>query len=165
MKLKTALMSAVAGATMLSGAAAVAGGHGELNVAYFLEWPMPFQASKVSGAYDEALGMKVNWVSFDTGTSMSAAMASGDIDISVSQGVPPFVVATSAGQDLQIVDVAVSYADNDNCVVAAGLEIDKDSAGELAGKKSCSSIGNSCALRLLEANGSLWCVFGQSNCC
>jgi taurine transport system substrate-binding protein len=31
--------------------------------------------------------------------------------------------------------VAVSYADNDNCVVAEALEIDKDSAGELAGKK------------------------------
>tara|TARA_B100000780_G_scaffold115178_1_gene80773 strand:- start:2863 stop:3864 length:1002 start_codon:yes stop_codon:yes gene_type:complete len=141
MKLKTALMSAVAGATMMSGAAAIAGGHGELNVAYFLEWPMPFQAAKVSGAYDEALGMKVNWVSFDTGTAMSAAMASGDIDISVSQGVPPFVVATSAGQDLQIVDVAVSYADNDNCVVAAGLEIDKTSAGELAGKKVAVPLG------------------------
>ena len=103
MKLKTALKGAVAGLTLVSGSAAFAGGHGELNVAYFLEWPMPFQAAKVSGAYDAALGMKVNWVSFDTGTAMSAAMASGDIDISVSQGVPPFVVATSAGQDLQIV--------------------------------------------------------------
>jgi len=160
MKIKTALMSAVAGATMLSGAAAFAGGHGELNVAYFLEWPMPFQAAKVSGAYDEALGMKVNWVSFDTGTAMSAAMASGDIDISVSQGVPPFVVATSAGQDLQIVDVAVSYADNDNCVVASGLEIDKNSAGELAGKKSGRTIGHCSALRFFEANGPLRCVFG-----
>ena len=99
---------------MALGTALLAGSQGafaqdELNVAYFLEWPMPFQAAKVSGAYDEALGVKVNWVSFDTGTAMSAAMASGDIDISVSQGVPPFVVATSAGQDLQIVDVAVSY--------------------------------------------------------
>ena len=141
MKLKTALKSAVAGVTLVSGSAAFAGGHGELNVAYFLEWPMPFQAAKVSGAYDAALGMKVNWVSFDTGTAMSAAMASGDIDISVSQGVPPFVVATSAGQDLQIVDVAVSYADNDNCVVASGLEIDKNSAGELAGKKVAVPLG------------------------
>ena len=86
-------------------------------------------------------GMKVNWVSFDTGTAMSAAMASGDIDISVSQGVPPFVVATSAGQDLQIVDVAVSYADNDNCVVRSDLEIDKNSASELAGKKVAVPLG------------------------
>ena len=141
MKLKTTLMSAVAGTAMMSGAATLAGSHDTLNVAYFLEWPMPFQAAKVAGEYDKALGMKVNWVSFDTGTAMSAAMASGDIDISVSQGVPPFVVATSAGQDLQIVDVAVSYADNDNCVVRSELEIDKNSAGDLAGKKVAVPLG------------------------
>ena len=113
---------------------AIAGGH-EITVAYFLEWPMPFQYAKVEGLYDKALGKKVNWVAFDTGTAMSAAMASGDVQIAVSQGVPPFVVATSAGQDLQIVDVAVSYADNDNCVVAERLEIDKSNAKELEGKK------------------------------
>jgi taurine transport system substrate-binding protein len=72
---------------------------------------------------------------------MSAAMASGDIHISVSQGVPPFVVATSAGQDLQIADVAVVYNENDNCVVKSELEIDKDSAGELAGKKVAVPLG------------------------
>ncbi len=76
---------------------------------------MPFQFAKVQGMYEEALGVPVNWVCFDTGVAMSAAMAAGDIDISVSQGVPPFVVATSQGQDLQIIDVAVSYSDNDNC--------------------------------------------------
>ena len=113
----------------------------EITVAYFLEWPMPFQYAKEKGLYEEAMGVKINWVSFDTGTAMSAAMASGDVQIAVSQGVPPFVVATSAGQDLQIVDVAVSYADNDNCVVASALEIDKDSAGELAGKKVGVPIG------------------------
>lgn len=55
--------------------------------------------------------------------------------------MPPFVVATSAGQDLQIVDVAVSYADNDNCVVASALEIDKDTASDLAGKKVAVPLG------------------------
>jgi taurine transport system substrate-binding protein len=110
-------------------------------VGYLLEWPMPFLAAKASGAYDEALGMKVNWVSFETGTAMSAAMASGDVQISVSQGVPPFVVATSGGQDIQIVDVAVSYSENDNCVVRSEFEIDKDSAGELAGKKVAVPLG------------------------
>jgi taurine transport system substrate-binding protein len=72
---------------------------------------------------------------------MSAAMASGDVQLSVSQGVPPFVVATSAGQDLQILDVAVSYADNDNCVVRSELEIDASNAGELAGKKVAVPLG------------------------
>ena len=113
----------------------------EITVAYFLEWPMPFQFAKANGTYEEELGVKINWVSFDTGTAMSAAMASGDVQIAVSQGVPPFVVATSAGQDIQTVDVAVSYSDNDNCVVAEALEIDKTNAGELNGKKVGVPIG------------------------
>ena len=107
----------------------------EMTVAYFLEWPMPFQHAKVQGTYDAALGVKVNWVSFESGTSMSAAMASGDVQMAVSQGATPVVVATSAGQDLQILDVAISYADNDNCVVAERHEIDQGSAKELEGKK------------------------------
>ena len=138
MTLKRKLMGAVAGITMLAGGQAMAE---DITVGYFLEWPMPFQYAKVMGTYDEEMGVTVNWVSFDTGTAMSAAMASGDVQISVSQGVPPFVVAVSAGQDLQIVDVAVSYSENDNCVVAAKHEIDKDSAGELAGKKVAVPLG------------------------
>ncbi|WP_135506563.1 ABC transporter substrate-binding protein [Roseovarius aestuariivivens] len=142
MTLKTKLMSAAASAAMIAGATgAWAEAHGEITVGYFLEWPMPFQYAKVEGMYDDALGMTVNWRAFDTGTAMSAAMASGDVQLSVSQGVPPFVVATSAGQDLQIVDVAVSYAENDNCVVREELEIDKDSAGELEGKKVAVPLG------------------------
>jgi len=133
---------AVSGLAMLAALPVAAAGHlEEITVGYFLEWPMPFQAAKVSGAYDEALGLTVNWVSFDTGTAMSAAMASGDVQLSVSQGVPPFVVAASAGQDIQIVDVAVSYSDNDNCVVRSDLEIDADSASELAGKKVAVPLG------------------------
>jgi len=113
----------------------------EITVAYFLEWPMPFQYAKVKGIYDKELGVKVNWKSFDAGTAMSAAMASGDVHISVSQGVPPFVVATSAGQDLQIADVAVVYNENDNCVVKTALEITKDNTKELEGKKAGVPIG------------------------
>jgi taurine transport system substrate-binding protein len=132
MTLKTYLTGAVAGFALLGGAqAALADAHGEITVAYFLEWPMPFQFAKVNGMFDEAMGVKVNWVAFDTGTAMSAAMASGDVQMAVSQGVPPFVVATSAGQDLQIIDVAVSYSDNDNCVVRSDLEVDKTNAGEV----------------------------------
>ncbi len=142
MTITTNLMSAAAGLALMTGAApAFAAGHGEITVGYFLEWPMPFEFAKVNGLYDEALGMKVNWVSFDTGTAMSAAMASGDVQISISQGVPPFVVATSAGQDLQILDVAVSYSDNDNCVVRADKEITKDNAADLAGAKVAVPLG------------------------
>ena len=139
MKLKSRLMGAVAGVAALT-AAHVASAQ-EITVGYFLEWPMPFEYAKVQGTYDEEMGVTVNWVSFDTGTAMSAAMASGDVQLSVSQGVPPFVVAVSAGQDLQALDVAVSYSDNDNCVVHADNEIDKESADELAGKKVAVPLG------------------------
>lgn len=141
MTMRAILGGAAAAAALLAGQAALAQAD-ELTVAYFLEWPMPFQYAKVNGLYDERLGVKVNWVSFDTGTAMSAAMAAGDVDIAVSQGVPPFVVATSAGQNLQILDVAVSYSDNDNCVVRSDLEIDKNNAAEeLPGLKVAVPLG------------------------
>lgn len=132
---KSLIIGILASMTLLAMTPQRAAAAEDLTVAYFLEWPMPFQYGKVEGIYEKELGTKIKWVAFDTGTAMSAAMASGDVHISVSQGVPPFVVAASAGQDLQVVDVAVSYADNDNCVVAEALEIDKSNAKELEGKK------------------------------
>lgn len=113
----------------------------EITVGYFLEWPTPSQFAQVKKIYDKELGVDVKWVSFDAGTAMSAAMASGDVQISFSQGIPPFVVATSAGQDLQIVDIAVSYSDNVNCVVRSSLEISKENAEELQGKQAGVPIG------------------------
>ena len=112
-----------------------------LTVAYFQEWPTPSQFAQHQKLYDKALGIDIKWVAFDSGTAMSAAMASGDVQISFSQGIPPFVVATSAGQDIQIVDIAVSYAENDNCVVRSSLEIDRDNVKELAGKQVALPIG------------------------
>ena len=141
MSLRKTLMGAVAGVALLGGAPA-AYALDEITVAYFLEWPMPFEFAKVQGTYEAEMGVKINWRAFDTGTAMSAAMASGDVHLSVSQGVPPFVIASSAGQDIQILDVAVVYADNDNCVVRTDLEITKDNATELAGKKVALPIGS-----------------------
>jgi taurine transport system substrate-binding protein len=141
-KMKKTILGAVLGvAAALSTTTATADGHGEITVAYFLEWPMPMMVAKAAGTYDEALGMKVNWVSFETGVAMSAAMASGDVQIALSQGLPPFVVAVSGGQDLQLVDVAVSYAENQGCAVHSDLEITLETASELAGKKVAVPLG------------------------
>ncbi|MET1413532.1 ABC transporter substrate-binding protein [Roseibium sp. HPY-6] len=140
MTYKSKLVGTLAALGMVAGLPATSAAE-ELTVAYFLEWPMPFQYAKEKGLYDEALGVPINWVSFDTGTAMSAAMASGDVQIAVSQGVPPFVVAASAGQDLVLTDIAVSYSENDNCVVAETLEIDKSNAKELEGKQVGVPIG------------------------
>ena len=103
MTVKSKFMAGICATTLAMGAqAAFAGGHGEITVAYFLEWPMPFEYAKQMGTYDEELGVKVNWVSFESGVKMSAAMASGDVQLCVSQALPPVVVATLAGQDFQI---------------------------------------------------------------
>ncbi|MEO1398591.1 MAG: glycine betaine ABC transporter substrate-binding protein, partial [Pseudomonadota bacterium] len=143
MKILKTLAATLAGAAALTGAitTASADGHGELTVAYFLEWPTPNQFAQANKLYEKELGMKVKWVSFDAGTAMSAAMASGDVQISFSQGVTPFLVATAAGQDLTVVDVAVSYSDNDNCVVRSELEITKDNVVDLKGKKVAVPLG------------------------
>ena len=132
------------------GAAMPALSQDQLTVAYFQEWPMPFQFAKAEGAYDEQLGVPINWVAFESGTAMSAAMAAGDVQIAVSQGVLPFIAATSAGQDLKIIDIAASYADNENCVVAAGLEIDQESAAELEGKRVAVPMGTGAQYTFLQ---------------
>lgn len=139
MKLKSKLMSAAASVAVLAATSAAA--QDEITVAYFLEWPMPFEYAKQMGIYEEELGITINWRAFDTGTAMSAAMASGDVHIAISQGVPPFVVAASAGQDLQVIDVAVSYSDNDNCVVHESLEIDASNVEDLEGRRVGVPIG------------------------
>ena len=137
-------------AIALTGQAVSAEGRGEITVGYFLEWPMPFQVAKVQGDYDKALGKKVNWVSFESGVAMSVAMASGDVQIALSQGLPPFVIAASGGQDIQVVDVAVSYSENDSCVVADRLEIDKFSVSELAGKTVAVPLGTAAHYGFLQ---------------
>ncbi len=142
MKTLKTMVAALAASTAVLAATMPANALDELTVAYFLEWPTPNQYAQSNGIYEKELGVKVNWVSFDTGTAMSAAMASGDVDIAFSQGVTPFLVATAAGQDLQVVDIAVSYSDNDNCVVRSELEIDKGNvAEELKGKKVAVPLG------------------------
>ncbi len=141
--MKQTIAAALAGTAILaSGQSALADGHiSEITVAYFLEWPLPMYDAWANGEFEEAMGITLNWVSFETGTAMSAAMASGDVQIAVSQGLPPFVVAASAGQDIEVVDVAVTYADNDNCVVRSDLEIDADNASELAGRRVAVPLG------------------------
>lgn len=127
----------------------------QLTVAYFMEWPTPNQFAQIKNTYNERLGMDIKWVAFEAGTAMSAAMASGDVQISFSQGIPPFVVAASAGQDLQIVDVAVAYAANEGCVVRSSLEIDKTNAKELEGTQVGVPLGTAAHYSFLKQMESL----------
>lgn len=125
-------LAARAAALILAAGAATAA-HAEVNVAFFLEWATPNQIAKVEKTYDDALGEKVNWTNFDTGVQMSEAMLAGDIDISYSQGLAPFVTAVKAKAPLKMVAIAVVYPPNP-CVVRGDSGITKDNASELEGK-------------------------------
>jgi len=105
----------------------------KINVAFFLEWATPNMIAKVDKSYDKAMGVDVNWVDFTTGTAMTEAMLAGDIDISYSQGLAPFVTAIQQGAPLKMVGIAVVYEAND-CFVKNGLGIDGSNASELEGK-------------------------------
>jgi taurine transport system substrate-binding protein len=105
----------------------------EVNVAFFLEWATPNMISKAEGAYDDAMGVKVNWTNFDAGTQMTEAMLAGDIDISYSQGLAPFITAVNANAPIKTIAVAVTYPSNP-CIVASGAGITADNASELEGK-------------------------------
>ena len=123
----------------------------EISVAYFLEWPTANQVAQVEKMYDQKMGLKVNWVAFPNGNEMTRAMKSGDVQIAYSQGLIPYVVAVSAGVPLKLVGVAVSYAENDNCVVHKDAGVSKYNAHHtLVGKTIATPIGNVTHYKLLR---------------
>ena len=126
-KLRRFAVATAVASTMATSAVA------DVNVAFFLEWATPNQVAKVTKAYDEAMGETVNWTNFDAGTQMTEAMLAGDIDISYSQGLAPFINAVNANAPIKLVSIAVQYPAND-CFVRNGSGIDASNASELEGK-------------------------------
>ena len=118
---------------MAGGIASAAHAADSVNVAFFLEWATPNQIAKVDKAYDDAMGVDVNWTDFSTGVQMTEAMLAGDIDIAYSQGLAPFVTAIQQGAPLKMVSVAVVYEAND-CFVNDSLGITSANASELEGQ-------------------------------
>ena len=153
--MKKRLLGALIGLSML--AAACSGGSSleELNVAYFEEWPTANQVAQLNETYDEVLGIPVNWISFPSGNDMTLAMEAGEIDISYSQGLTPFANAVTGGSELEMVGIAVSYADADNCVLAPGSTITQANAAELEGTQIYTPIGNVTHFKLLKVLDSL----------
>jgi len=132
--MKTKYLSMIAAAaTAVMGLGSHAQAADSVNVAFFLEWATPNQIAKVEKAYDDAMGVDVNWTNFSTGVGMTEAMLAGDIDISYSQGLAPFVTAIQQGAPLKMVGIAFVYEAND-CFVKNGLGIDSSNASELEGK-------------------------------
>ncbi len=112
----------------------------EVRVAFFLEWALPNQEAKVNKAFDKALGVPVKWTNFATGVEMTEAMLSGDIDISYSQGMAPFVNAVNAKAPIKMVEIAVTYGmGGTTCVV--DKSISQANADDLEGMKAAVPLG------------------------
>ena len=114
----------------------------EVRVAFFLEWPTPNQEDKVKGIYEKALGVPVKWTNFSNGGAMTDAMLAGDIDISYSQGLVPFINAVKSNAPLKLVDIAMEYGmGGTTCVTSKASGITKANASELEGKKVAVPLG------------------------
>ena len=114
----------------------------EVRIAFFLEWATPNQEAKVKKVFDDALGVPVKWTNFATGGEMTEAMLSGDIDISYSQGLTPFVNAVNAKAPIKLVDIAVLYGmGGTTCVVSKASGVTKANAAQLEGEKVAVPLG------------------------
>ena len=113
----------------------------EVRIAFFLEWATPNQEDKVKKAFDKAMGVPVKWTNFATGGEMTEAMLSGDIDISYSQGLTPFVNAVNAKAPIKLVDIAVVYGMcGTTCVAKKGIN-KGNAAVKLDGQKVAVPLG------------------------
>jgi taurine transport system substrate-binding protein len=137
----------LAGSMLAAGAAAA---QDKVTVAYFMEWPTANQVAQVDETYSEALGVPVEWRAFGNGNEMTQAMVSGDVDIAYSQGIVPFVVGVTNGAPLKAVGIAVTYAENDLCIVRDDAGITQANAKELEGKKVATPTGNVTHYKLLR---------------
>lgn len=113
----------------------------KVTIAHFLGWPTPLEYGRVTGAYEAAMGVEVEWVVVETGTEMSALIAEGAAQIVYSQGAPPFVVGVASGLPLRIVEISLSYSGNNNCVIREGLGVSKDDTAALNGASVALPIG------------------------
>lgn len=139
-------LSAGAAALWTTGAAAL----DRVTVAYFLEWPTANQVAQVEKTYDEAMGVEVVWRAFANGNEMTRAMVSGDVQIAYSQGFVPFVVGVTQGAPLTLVGIAVTYSENDLCIVRDDAGITAENAHELEGKRIATPVGNVTYYKLLR---------------
>ena len=114
----------------------------EVRVAYFLEWPSPNLEDMMKKNYSKALGVPVKWTSFNTGVEMTEAMLAGDIDISYSQGLVPFINAVKSNAPIKLIDIAMEYGmGGTTCVTSNASGITKANATELEGKKVAVPLG------------------------
>ncbi len=160
MSTRNLLLGCIAGAAL---AVPSAFAQDKITVGYFLEWPTPNQVAQINKTYDRELGTTVDWRAFGNGNEMTQAMTSGDVQISFSQGFVPFVVGVTNGSPLTLVGIAVTYSDNDLCIIRDDSGITKANASDLEGMKVATPIGNVTHYKLLKTLDHLGVDQGKVN--
>lgn len=122
----------------------------KVTVAYFLEWPTANQVAQLEKTYDKEMGVDLEWRAFNNGNEMVQAMVSGDVQIAYSNGFIPFVVGVTSGAPIKLVGIAVTYAENDLCIIRDDSGITKANAKELEGKRIATPIGNVTHYKLIK---------------
>ena len=122
----------------------------QINVGYFQQWPAPMNYAQAQQTLDAVLKLEVNWIPFQSGRQMAAALAAGEIQIAYALGHVPFLVALNSGAKLSMVGVAVSYPDDDNCILRADAGIDRVSATQLVGKRVALRPGSVSHFRMIK---------------
>ena len=114
----------------------------KVRVAYFLEWPSPNLEDKNKKNFEKRLGVPVEWIDFTNGGAMTDAMIAGDIDISYSQGLVPFINGVKADVPIKVVDIAMEYGmGGTTCVTSYKSKITKTNAKNLEGKRVAVPLG------------------------
>jgi len=88
-----------------------------LRVGYVNEWPLPAHFGRSDGRFDAALNGGVGWTAFGNAADIIAALKAGDIDIALSLGITPVLVAQVQGLDIVAIDIAASYPEAAGCIL------------------------------------------------
>ena len=119
-------------------------------VGYFNEWPLPAHYGRQTGAFDQALGLTVEWQAFSNSQSLIDAVANGQAQIGLSVGMTPLIAAAVQRKSVQIIDIAVSYPETENCVTRPRLNITSDNPAGLEDIKIAVPIGTSVHFNLIN---------------
>jgi len=110
--------------------------------------PLPMMAAAADGEYDKAMGQKIEWRKFGSGTDVIAAMASGDVKLA-ALGSSPFAIAASQGVPIKLFMISEVIGNSESLVARDGAGI--ASLADLKGKRVAVPVGSTAHFSLVGA--------------
>ncbi len=108
--------------------------------------PRPWIIGKANGAYDKAMGTKVEWVQFPSGGAALTALASKQVDIS-RLGSPPTVAAMARGVPIEMIAISGLIATSERLIARSSI----GSIADLKGRKLAYPPGSTAHFALMAA--------------